>query len=95
MTQKVRQFTIHIIPKRTVVIQQEVILTHGFGHRYDTGDNFRAFIFGGQIRDTNNDVDAIRLSMDSGNISSITYTLYGIKTNEKIKRRCFRRFNSR
>ena len=73
------QFTIHIIPKRTGSHSTRGNTYHGFGHRYDTGDNFRAFIFGGQIRDTNNDVDAIRLYMDSGNISSITYTLYGAK----------------
>ena len=73
------QMTIHIIPKRTGSHSTRGNTYHGFGHRYDTGDNFRAFVFGGQIRSTNNDVDAIRLAMDSGNISSITYILYGAK----------------
>lgn len=73
------QFTIHIIPKRTGAHATRGNTYHGFGHRYDTGDNFRAFVFGGQIRDTNNDIDAIQLYMDSGNISSLTYTLYGAK----------------
>ena len=73
------QFTIHIIPKRTGSHSTRGNTYHGFGHRYDTGDNFRAFVFGGQIRSTNNDVDKIRLAMDSGDISSITYTLYGAK----------------
>ena len=73
------QFTIHIIPKRTGSHSTRGNTYHGFGHRYDTGDNFRAFVFGGQIRSTNNDVDAIRLAMDSGNIESLTYILYGAK----------------
>ena len=72
-------FTINIVPKRTGSHATRGNYYWGAGHRYDTGDNYRGFYFNGQIRDTNNDIDYVKLAYDSGNISSLTYTLYGAK----------------
>jgi len=68
-----------IIPNRSGYTTNRGNFYEFVGHRQDTGNAFRGLQSMGVTHSDANDVDAVKLYMDTGNIDQYTYTLYGAK----------------
>lgn len=70
---------LEIIPNRSGLSNPKGNYYNYLGYRHDTSNTYRGMLSQGKVESSGNDIDAVRVFFDNGNIQTITYTLYGVK----------------
>ena len=70
---------LEIIPNRSGLSNPKGNYYNYLGYRHDTSNTYRGLLSQGKVESSGNDIDAVRVYFDNGNIQTITYTLYGVK----------------